>query len=331
MSQIAVLALMDAEGDDARILRDLVASHPVLSNRIDLKFSRPDAAAGMAADAEVIVCGNLPRDILKAAQRLKWAAFWSAGLDGKISPEMLSRPLLVTNASGVHGPNIAEHVLAWMLMFTRKMHLHLRSQWESAWDMSASRTGSQAEELAGQTLGIVGVGRIGEALALRARGMEMRVIGVKRDAAVRHDSQVTLDAFYPAEELPRLLAESDHVCIAVPSTPKTHHLFDRNLLGHMKKSAYLYNIARGQVIDEAALVEVLQFGGIAGVGLDVFEHEPLSPDSPLWKMENVLITPHVAGQTPYYFRRFASLFAENLTRYLNKEPLHNLFDASRGY
>jgi phosphoglycerate dehydrogenase-like enzyme len=142
---------------------------------------------------------------------------------------------------------------------------------------------------------------------------------------------VPIDALYGLEEIPRLLAESDHICIALPYTSETHHLFDAQMLARCKQGAYLYNVARGKIVDEPALIDALTNGRLAGAGLDVFETEPLPADSPLWTLPNVLITPHTAGITPHYYARAAALFAENLKRYLRGERLNNLYDPSRGY
>jgi phosphoglycerate dehydrogenase-like enzyme len=190
-----------------------------------------------------------------------------------------------------------------------------------------------AAELSGQTLGIVGLGRIGEALVVRARAFGMRIVAVKRDPASRYDGSTDAqpDALYGLDGLSDLMRESDHVCIALPYTPQTHHLINAELIAAMKPTAYLYNIARGAIIDESALIAALREGVIAGAGLDVFEEEPLPQSSELWGMQNVIITPHVAGLTPYYFDRFAKLFADNLRRYLRGERLNNLYDPDRGY
>ena len=218
-----------------------------------------------------------------------------------------------------------------MLMFTRELHLHMRAQVAGEWGRTSSFPRRGADELTGQTLGIVGLGRIGEALTRRARGCEMRVVATKRDPGARYEASVVPDALYSPEELPRLLAESDHVCIALPYTEETHHLFNAATIAHMKPSAYLYNIGRGRIVDELALTTALRENRIAGAGLDVFETEPLPADSPLWGMENVILTPHVSGATPYYFTRFAALFTDNLRRYLDDRPLQNLYDPQRGY
>jgi D-2-hydroxyacid dehydrogenase (NADP+) len=328
---MVVLVMLPTGDKDEQAFQDAIAADAELRERVELRFGRGDEAKAQIGEAEIVVSGNVSEELLDAAPHLRWIAFWSAGMDGKINETMRARNLALTNASGVHGPNIAEHVLGFMLMFTRELHLHMRSQVAGVWARNGNSQRLGANELAGQTLGIVGLGRIGEALAVRAKGCEMRVVATKRDPNARYEASVVPDALYPPEELPRLLAESDHVCIALPYTAETHHLFDAALLAHMKPTAYLYNIGRGKIVDENALIEALRAGTIAGVGLDVFETEPLPVDSPLWKMENVILTPHTSGVTPHYFTRFAALFTENLRRYLNGQPLQNLYDPERGY
>ncbi len=331
MSKTVVLVMLDAGDKDAQAFRESIAADAELRERVELRFGRGDEAKAVIGEAEIVVSGNVSQDLLEAAPHLRWIAFWSAGMDGKVSEPLQARNLKLTNASGVHGPNIAEHVLGFMLMFTRELHVHLRSQIEGVWSRSGNAQRRAASELGGQTLGIVGLGRIGEALAVRARACEMRIVATKRDPKARYEASVVPDALYSPEDLPRLLAESDHVCIALPYTHETHHLFDAAMLAHMKPTAYLYNIGRGKIVDENALIDALREGRIAGAGLDVFETEPLPADSALWKMENVILTPHVSGATPHYFTRFAALFTDNLRRYLRDQPLHNLYDAERGY
>lgn len=331
MSKVVVLALLSPEDKDAAPFRAALEGDAWLRERVALRFAQGEAVREAMEEAEVVTCSSLSPELLAAAPKLRWISFWSAGMERKATPEAQARDLLLTSASGVHGPNIAEHVLAFMLMFSRRMHAYLRAQMAGVWGRPNAWSPEGPGELAGQTLGIVGLGRIGEALAARAKACEMRVVATKRDVRSRYDAAIAPDALYPPEELPRLLAESDHVCIAVPYTPETHHLINAERLACMKPTAYLYNIARGKSVDEVALIAALQAGKLAGAGLDVFEAEPLPADSPLWQMENVLITPHVSGATPRYFERIAPQFAANLKRYLNGEPLHNLYDPARGY
>ncbi len=328
--KLLIVIALEPDDVDADAFREAIDRRPDLRDRIDLRFGRGDALDALLPDAEVIVCGNLSEEQIDRAQTLRWISFWSAGMDGKVTARMRDRRLLLTNASGVHGPNIAEHVICFMLMFTRRMDVHFRSQLQGRWERGLPANKAGADELTGQTLGIVGLGRIGEALAVRASAFGMRVVAVKRDPSSRH-GRGPIEAVYGLDRVEELLAESDHVCIALAYTLQTHHLFDARLLGHCKPGAYLYNVARGRIVDEAALIDALHTGAIAGAGLDVFETEPLPPESPLWTLPNVLITPHTAGITPHYFARAAGLFTENLSRYIQGETLDNLFVAERGY
>jgi phosphoglycerate dehydrogenase-like enzyme len=190
-------------------------------------------------------------------------------------------------------------------------------------------------------LGILGYGSIGREVGRLGRAFKMRVLALSRSgrrAEGGYSVEKTGDPvgdipeqFYQPEDLHAMLAECDYVVIALPLTPATHHLIGKAELQAMKPTAYLVNIARGPIADEAALVHALREGWIAGAGLDVFEEEPLPPESPLWYLENALISPHVAGFTPRYDERAADLFAENLTRLVNGDPLLNQVDKERGY
>lgn len=332
MNRRVVLILVAPEDEAADIYRRTVENVPALQGKVELRFAKSDRAHEIICDAEVVVCLRLYPELLRMASKLRWISYLSAGLNGKVTPEMEARGLLVTNSGGAHAPNISEHLLAFMLMFTHHMPQHLRAQTAGRWQHDYSgNLASGAAELAGQTLGIVGLGRIGEALAVRGKALGMRIVATKRTPYHRYDSTVVPDALYPAQELPRLLAESDHICICLPYTTETRHLFNTQTFLKMKPSAYLYNISRGQIVDEAALITALQNGRVAGAGLDVFETEPLPPDSPLWQMENVLITPHVAGLTRHCFERAVALFADNLERYLHGRTLHNVYNNARGY
>ena len=330
MNKIKALILLPPEDEDARYFHDLISLDPELHERVELIFARSEEAAAYINQVEVVVCGNLSDDLLAEAPVLRWIMFWSAGMDGKARPGLLERNISLTNASGVHGPNIAEHVLAWMLMFNRRMDFHYKMQIEGKWRREPETNRREASELTDKTLGIVGLGRIGEALAKRAKAFDMRVVATKRDLNSRYEGN-DIDELIPMSKLPELLSQSDHLCIALPYTPLTHHLFNEDMLGHCKTGSFLYNIARGKIIDESALIQALKSGKLAGVGLDVFEQEPLQAESELWTLPNVLITPHTAGLTPLYFKRTAELFTANLKRYINKAPLANLYSVDKGY
>ncbi|HEX7667642.1 MAG TPA: D-2-hydroxyacid dehydrogenase, partial [Polyangiaceae bacterium] len=181
------------------------------------------------------------------------------------------------------------------------------------------------------TILIVGLGRIGEALAKRAKAFDVKMIGVKRSPDRRHDESIGVDRVVGLADLDAVLPEADHVVLALPLTGETRHLFDARRIARMKRDAFLYNVGRGALVDEPALVQALIEKRIAGAGLDVFEEEPLPAESPLWKLENVILTPHVSGITPRYYERAAAIFGRNLRKFLDGAPLENRFDPARGY
>ena len=271
-----------------------------------------------------VAIGMLPLADLGSLPKLRWLQQTGAGADWLLrAPEIAASDLIVTSASGVHAIPIAEHILALMFTLSRRMHRFVKAQLSHEW-FRRGRLG----ELEGATLGIVGLGAIGAKTAEKARGLGMRVLGLRRDPA---RSCPYVQRTYGPDGLGELLAQSDWVAVAAALTPETRHLIGAKELDQMKSSAYLINIARGSVIDEAALIRALQEERIAGAGLDVFEREPLPSDSPLWDMRNVVITPHFAGMTPHYSDRVIEIFCDNLQRYRRGEPLRNVVDKRLGY
>jgi phosphoglycerate dehydrogenase-like enzyme len=313
---------------DAGFFRTALAR---FDGRVAFTYAVGDDFASALPGADVVVAGGLSDDELARAVRLRWLSSVAAGLDEIATPAVLARGIVVTNASGVHGPNIAEHVLAMVLMFTRGLPRLLRAQLARRWERNLTSRSDGPGELTGKMLLIVGLGRIGEAIAARARPFGVRVVALKRDPSTRHDAGVAIDELLAMDALDDALGRADHVCLTVPLTRETHHLIDARRIARLRASAFLYNVSRGAVIDEAALVDALRAGKLAGAGLDVFEEEPLPETSPLWGLENVIITPHVSGVTPLYYDRMAALFADNLDRFLAGRPLSNRFDPARGY
>ncbi|MDB4945719.1 MAG: D-3-phosphoglycerate dehydrogenase [Labilithrix sp.] len=316
-----------ADHRDARPFREALAR---FGDRVTVRFAAGAELAPALAEADVLEGFALTDEELAGAKDLKWISVWAAGVE-HIWEATSKRGILLTNASGVHGPNLAEHALAMMLMFTRQMPRLMRAQLRRAWERGSDGRASGAGELTGETLLIVGLGRIGEELAVRARPFGMKIIGVKRDPGTRHGDATAVDEVVGLDALDDVLPRSKHVVIYLPLTAATKGLFDARRLGLLAPDAYLYNLGRGPIVDERALVSALQARSFAGAGLDVFEEEPLQADSPLWELDNVILTPHTAGLTPHYYERTAKLFAENIARFLAGEPLANLFDASRGY
>jgi phosphoglycerate dehydrogenase-like enzyme len=282
----------------------------------------------------------VPGDALQRAPHLDWIQLHSAGLDHILDSPLMEGDVALTTASGIHATPIAEYVLASMLAHRWRVphwtHCQRAGEWPAGrWDLYAR------PELRGSTLGIVGYGSIGREVGRLADAFAMRVLALSRGGGRREtgysvegtgDARGTMpEAFYTPDRLHEMLARCDYVVVATPLTPETRGLLDEAALRAMKPTAYLVNIARGGIVDEAALVRALREGWIAGAGLDVFEEEPLPADSPLWGLENALISPHVAGFTPRYDERAAALFARNLARYLAGEPLLNRVDKSKRY
>jgi phosphoglycerate dehydrogenase-like enzyme len=291
------------------------------------------------AEVEVLYTTNL-LPAPEQAPRLKWVQGHWAGVDSVIAHPLVQRVTLTT-ASGVHASNLAEYVLMMMLAWghhlPRMLEHQRRAEWpEQRWQAFVPR------ELRGATVGIVGYGSIGREVARLARAFGMRVLAVKREAGQRADegwqlsnagdaSGALADRVYASAELRAMLPECDYVALILPLTPETHHLIGAEALRAMKREAVLINIGRGAVVDEAALIAALQNGVIGGAALDVFEREPLPADSPLWKLPNVILSPHVGGFTPEYDARAMQLFAENLRRYAQGERLMNVVEVKRGY
>lgn len=328
MDPLQVLIALPPQSADAEPFRTALAPfHP----RVALTFADGDDLPRALSNAQVVVAPALSDDQLAQAPRLQWFSSVAAGLDGIATPALLARGVAVTSASGVHGPNIAEHVLGMMLMFTRDLTRLYRAQLAHRWERNSSSRTQGAGELTGQTLLIVGLGRIGEAIAARARPFGLRLLAVKQHPAQRHDAGVSVDEVTGLDRLDDVIGRAHHVCLTVPLTPATHQLIDARRIALMRPGAYLYNVARGAVVDQAALVQALRAGKLGGAGLDVFDQEPLPASSPLWDLPNVILTPHVAGLTPLYYQRTAALFADNLQRFLSGQPLLNRFDPARGY
>ena len=281
-------------------------------------------------DAEVLFAGEFNQKIIQAAKQLKWIHSWGAGVDSFLKiPEIVNSPILVTTSSGVAAIPIAEHVMALILILNMELDQFILAQNKGVWLERPNNVWSYPfQELAGKTLGIIGLGAIGSEIARRAKGFDMTIIATKKRIL---EKPRFIDELLPHTELKTLLRRSDIVVISTPLTPETKDLIGEAELKMMKPSAYLINIGRGKIINQDALIRALKEQQIAGAGLDVFEVEPLQPDSELWKMENVILTPHIAGDTVCYWERAIPIFCENLKRYLEQKPLINLIDKSAGY
>jgi phosphoglycerate dehydrogenase-like enzyme len=277
-------------------------------------------------DEVEIVAGWLPPELLPRAARLRWMQQWGAGVDWLMRhPEAAELPFVLTNASGVHAIPISEHIIGMLLMFARGLHLAVRAQQRREW----WRPGREGIfELSGKTMLLVGVGAIGERTAQLAAALGVRVEGVRRDPSAGAPGVAEM---YGQERLLERLPHADVVVLTVPLSRETEGMIGAEELAAMKPSAYLVNIGRGGTVDEDALAAALREGRIAGAGLDVFGAEPLPADSPLWAMDNVIITAHYSGNTPAYGERAMDIFLDNLRRFQAGEPLRNQVDKQAGY
>jgi D-2-hydroxyacid dehydrogenase (NADP+) len=246
-----------------------------------------------------------------------------------LDSELARSGVILATASGIHAVPIGEYVMGTMLAFAKGLPGAMRAQAERTWRPYL------AEELYGKTVGILGLGAIGAYAAKLAKADGMRVLAIRRSVsrrAVGPEAVIAdVDELLSPSDLPYLLSQADYVVIAVPLTAESRGLIGERELRTMKPTARIINISRGAVIDEAALVRALKEGWIAGAALDVFQEEPVPPDSELWGMDNVILTPHISGGTPVYMERAVALFCDNLRRYLAGEPLRNAVDLKRGY
>ncbi len=283
-----------------------------------------------AADADIIAgsfgggSGDLFRRVVLAAPRVRWIHTSSAGVDEILCPEFFERDFILTCGKGESVANLlAEHAMALLLALTRGLVVAARKQ---SWDRAGFR--GRPTEVRGLTMGIVGFGSVGQALAVRALAFGMRVIAVKAHPTT---PPAGVDAIWGPEGLPTLLARSDVVVLILPNTPDTFRSFGEAQLRQMKPTAYLINVGRGQVMDGAALERALVQGWIAGAGLDVMPEEPWPATSPLWRMDNVLLTPHIAGDSPQRAARDLQAFCDNFERFIKGQPLLSTVDRQAQY
>ena len=273
-----------------------------------------------------IVGGRFPREQMLDAPRLKWMQQWSAGADWILKrPEMRQSEVVVTTASGIHTIQITEHIFSFMFAFARSLPAARLIQLEGTWNRANNPS---VFELFEKTLLVVGVGAIGSRTAEVGKSLGMRVIGVRRNP---QRSDPSVEQMFGPDQIDQALPEADFVVVVTPLTNETKGIIGSKELDAMKKSAFIINVGRGAVIDEGALTLALQNGQIAGAGLDTFEVEPLPDSSPLWKMDNVIITCHYAGLSPRYHERAMALFLDNLGRYATGKPLQNVVKANLGY
>jgi phosphoglycerate dehydrogenase-like enzyme len=297
------------------------------------------------ASAEAYLGYGIHEALLEAGRPLRWVHSGAAGVGKSLTPRMLSSPVVFTNSAGVHAAPIAETVLAMILHFGRGLDLATegkqRGEW---WQAPFYAENAPLRELSASTVGIVGYGGIGREVARRVASLGARVIGLARRRGLEPAELVPVQGggslgdrvgvVYGEDGLDRLLAESDVVVVTAPETEETRGLVGARELARMRAGALLVNVARGRIVDEEALVRALSEGKLRGAGLDVFAAEPLPAESPLWKLPNVVLTPHVSGVTRGFWRRETDLIVRNLRRFLGDAPVEtweNVVDKRAGY
>lgn len=281
------------------------------------------------ADADIAISWSLRGEQITAAKKLRWIHSTAAAVHYLMTAELLASDIVVTNARDVHGPVVAEHAIALAFALAKRLPQSVRYQQEKHWAQDDLWDGQpRPRELKGATMTIVGQGAIGAPLARLAKSLGMRVVGVREHPERRSE---VADAVYGFDELDQALGEGDFVVLAVPITPKTRHLMDAGRLAQLKPDAYLINVGRGVLVDEAALVDALRAKRFGGAALDVTAEEPLPPESPLWEMENVLITPHIAGLTEKMWERHYEHYTKNLRRFLAGDTLLWMVNKQKGY
>jgi glyoxylate/hydroxypyruvate reductase len=288
----------------------------------------PEQAAEWArllAEAEVLLDVDQPStsNFLSRVPCLRWVQASSSGVGDWVRRlGLVDSPVVVTNTAGMHARPLAEFAVFAMLYFAKNWPRMVKEQRAHHWERCTIDT------LAGKTLGILGLGHVGRMVAQLARPFGLHLIGMRRSgAAVESD----VDRVYGPHQLTDVLSQSDYLVLSLPHTPETAGLLGAKELAALKPSAVLVNIARGTIIDEPALIDALRTGRLAGAALDVVSHEPLSPESLLWDMPNVLISPHSMSTAYGENEWLTDLFCDNLRRYLDNQPLRNVVDKIRGY
>jgi D-2-hydroxyacid dehydrogenase (NADP+) len=276
-------------------------------------------------EAEVIYgwIHHFPKNLLARAPRLKWIQTMSAGVD-RLPEEILKSPVRVVNASGLHGAPMAEVVLQMMLMFAKDAPSCFGMKEKREWKRYTPKL------LKGQTAGVLGLGMVGKEIARLCKAFGMTVWGIRRSPG-EGESRPHVDRLFSREDLPLFLTGVDFAVIAMPLTRETKGMIGEAELKSMKPTAYLINVARGAIVDEAGLIRALEEKRIAGAGLDVFVDEPLPPESLFYELPNVIFSPHISGEMPDYDLRATEVFCENLRRYLKGEPFLHEVDKAKGY
>ncbi len=328
MDNITVLVLADPA---APALRELDAIGADVANNSDVTVrigKTADALGDAVADARVLFnwTGSKPEvlRVMERAPKLEWIHAMYAGLDRSLFPELVESPIPLTNGSGVFSQSLGEFVMLGVLYFAKDVPRRMQAKAEHRWDVFDN------VEIRKQTIGIVAHGDIGRAVASRAKALGMRVLATRRNPSPRAGDE-HVDRVYAAQDLHAMLPECDYVAVTAPLTPETTGMIGKREFDLMKPSAVILNVGRGPVINESAMIEALKTKRIRGAALDVFDVEPLPSDSPLWSLDNVLLTAHCADHVEGWVESAVVFFMEQFARWRKGEPLRNVVDKRAGY
>lgn len=340
MSTPAIEVLMTLSFPEQSIAR-LRAISPRLKVNV-LKARKPDEIPQEVWFQTQVLYTNRVLPAPEQAPNLQWIQFHWAGIDHAVDAPILKKPeLSVTSLSGAVATQVAEYIIMMFLSLGHRLPDLLAHQKRGEWPKDRWERFSP-KELRGSTVGIIGYGSIGRQVARLLQPFGARVLASKRDAMHPQDKGYAPEGWgdstgdlvhrlYPPQALRSMVKECDFIVVTVPLTPETRQMIDAAVLSALKPSAFLVDVSRGGVIDQSALVNALKERKIAGAALDVFLEEPLPSDNPLWKLNNVILTPHISGNSPFYDDRAVELFAENLSRFLAGQPLYNQFSPELGY
>lgn len=311
-----ILSLVSIDEKLLQFVQDRTGERPVV-------YNRETHGDDILLKAEIIIGWSraTPEGIAKF-KNLKWLFVLSAGVESLPFDILLEKGIIVSNTCGIHRKQMAEQTIGLMIMFSRCLNEFFKAQSSAKWLGLVD-----PDELTGKTICIIGAGSIGSEIARKAKAFDMKVIGIKRTQL----SMENFDAVVGHEMLHDALSMSDYNIMITPLTPETYQMIGEKEFSAMKKTSVFINMSRGDTVDEAALINALKTGEIAGAGLDVFHEEPLPAASPLWQMDNVIITPHMAGKSPHYMTRAMEIFCDNLLAYRRGETFPNMIDLKMKY
>ncbi len=330
-SKISVLAFTSKNPTKQARFMEMIHDSELLTKSAEITNAKSEEEALQALpNAEVLLCYEFPPEWLPHTTKLKWMHVGWAGIDHVLTPELANTDIILTNARGIHVEVQSDYIIGAMILWSRKLMWADRFKQERKWHEWRKPMVVQGFPLKDRILLIVGLGAIGRLVAQKAHAMGMQVHAIKR-SQIEDEEFPYITKLWKTNQLNEALSHADMVVPLVPYTEETHGMIDAEFFCQMKPTAFFINTSRGKVVNQEDLIRVLQEERIAGAVLDVYEEEPLPVESPLWEMDNVVLTPHIAGNYPEYTMDVYTQFVENLERYVKGEPLMNVVDKHLGY